>query len=38
MKKWNWTEMLISVVIAELVGGLSALLAGNYASFYRAKK
>ena len=35
MKKWNWTEMLISVVIAELVGGLSALLAGNYASFYR---
>lgn len=27
--------MLISVVLAELVGGLSALLAGNYSAFYR---
>ena len=27
--------MLISVVIAELVGGLSALLAGNYSAFYK---
>ena len=35
MKKWNRTEMLISVVLAELVGGLSALLAGNYTGFYR---
>ena len=35
MKKWNWTEMLISVVLAELVGGLSALLAGNYSAFYK---
>lgn len=33
MKKWNWTEMLISVVLAELVGGLSALLAGNLSAF-----
>ena len=32
MKKWNWTELLISVVLAELVGGLSALLAGNYSA------
>ena len=35
MKKWSWTEMLISVVLAELVGGLSALLAGNYSVFYK---
>lgn len=35
MKKWNWTEMLISVVLAELVGGLSALLAGNLSAFNR---
>lgn len=35
MKKWSWTKMLISVVLAELVGGLSALLAGNYSGFYK---
>ncbi len=35
MKKWNWTELLISVVLAELTGGLSALLAGIDSTFYR---
>ncbi len=35
MKKFNLTEMLISVVAAELVGALSALLAGGFAGFYR---
>ena len=35
MKKFNLTEMLISVVAAELVGTLSALLAGGFAGFYR---
>ena len=35
MKKINRSELLISVVIAELTGALSALLAGGYSDFYR---
>ena len=34
MKKFSWTELLISVMLAELTGGLSALLAGGYSTFY----
>lgn len=35
MKRFNLTEMLISVVAAELVGACSALLAGGFSGFYR---
>ena len=34
MKKIKWTELLISVVSAELVGVLSALLSGDYSTRY----
>ena len=34
MKKIKWTELLIFVVGTELVGALSALLAGDFSSFY----
>lgn len=32
--KIKWTELLIFIVSAELVGALSALLAGDFGSFY----
>ena len=34
MKKFNVTELIISIVFAELVGALSALLAGDFGSLY----
>lgn len=34
MKKIKWTELLIFVVSTELVGAVSALLAGGFGSFY----
>lgn len=34
MKKINWTDLLISVVSAELVGAVSALFSGSFTSFY----
>ena len=34
MKKFKLTDLLIFVVTAELVGALSALLAGDFTSFY----
>lgn len=34
MKKIKWTELLIFVVSTELVGAVSALLAGSFGSFY----
>ncbi|MCQ2468712.1 MAG: tryptophan-rich sensory protein [Ruminococcus sp.] len=34
MKKIKWTELFISVLIAELAGALSALLSGDFSSFY----
>lgn len=34
MKKMNWTELLIFVVSAELVGALSALLSGDFTGIY----
>ena len=36
MKKVHWTDLLTSIAIAELVGVLSSLLAGNSSSFYQA--
>ncbi|MCM1506885.1 MAG: tryptophan-rich sensory protein [Ruminococcus flavefaciens] len=34
MKKFNLTDLLIFVVTAELVGAVSALIAGNFSAFY----
>ncbi len=34
MKRINLTELITSIVFAELVGALSALLSGNFGSFY----
>lgn len=34
MKKFNVTELIISIVFAELVGALSALFAGGFGSLY----
>ncbi len=34
MKKFSLTDLLISVVTAELVGTVSALVAGNFQTFY----
>ena len=34
MKKINWTELFIFILIAELVGAFSALLSGDFSSFY----
>lgn len=34
MKKIKWTELLIFIVSAELVGAVSALFAGSFGSFY----
>ena len=34
MKKIKWTELIISVVAAELTGALSALLSGNFTDTY----
>lgn len=34
MKKIKWTELLIFIIGTELVGALSSLLSGNFASFY----
>lgn len=34
MKKIKWTDLFIFIVFAELVGAVSALLSGNFSSFY----
>ncbi|MBR1591757.1 MAG: tryptophan-rich sensory protein [Ruminococcus sp.] len=34
MKKIKWTELIISIVSAELVGALSALISGGYSEYY----
>ncbi len=34
MKKFNWTDLIIFVVATELVGAVSALIAGDFSSFY----
>ena len=34
MKKFSFTELIISIVFAELVGAVSALLAGDFGSLY----
>lgn len=34
MKRFSLTELIISIVFAELVGAVSALLAGNFGSLY----
>lgn len=34
MKKIRWTELIISIVTAELVGALSALISGGYSEYY----
>ena len=38
MKKINWTDLIISIVAAELVGALSALLTGGYSGFFNDLK
>lgn len=34
MKKVKWTDLIISIVSAELVGAVSALISGGFGSFY----
>ncbi len=34
MKKFNWTDFLIFIIATELVGAVSALIAGDFSAFY----